>query len=206
MTAHLAAICTGHRAPLANGRGSAIDKRPREGAVEITADGAVGDEIVNTVHHGGVDQALYAYADEDAGFWAEAYGRATPAGCFGENLRVAGLDVTGSRIGDHWRIGDVVEVVVTAPRIPCANFASFWGQRDLVARFLEVGRPGAYLRVVTPGTVAAGDPVEVVRRGAHDVTVADVMRIVTGEREQAADLLALPDLSHRLRDRAAALA
>jgi MOSC domain-containing protein YiiM len=38
-------------------------------------------------------------------------------------------------------------------------------------RFSEANRPGAYLSVVKEGDLAAGDPVEVIDRPAHPVTI-----------------------------------
>ncbi|GAA3297854.1 hypothetical protein GCM10020295_31900 [Streptomyces cinereospinus] len=39
-------------------------------------------------------------------------------------------------------------------------------------RFTERAAPGAYLRVLEPGEIRAGDPVEIAYRPDHEVTVA----------------------------------
>ena len=49
---------------------TAIDKRPRAGRLEVDVDGLGLDTQVDRRYHGGPDQALYAYADEDAAWWA----------------------------------------------------------------------------------------------------------------------------------------
>ena len=86
-----------------------------------------------------------------------------PAGLFGENLRTSGIDVSGAEIGQRWRIGEGGLVVeVTSPRVPCATFARRLDEPHWVKRFTEHGAPGAYLAVVEPGPVSAGDAVEVV--------------------------------------------
>jgi len=177
-----------------------IDKRPVDGPVGVGTLGVDGDHIADGEHHGGRDQALYAYSQEDADHWVDALGRDLPAGVFGENLRTSHLDVSGALIGERWLLGGEVEVQVTAPRIPCRVFAGFWDVPDLVSRFLSAGRPGAYLRVLTPGDVQAGDPVEVLDRPGHDLTVAEVMRIQTRDREEANRLLEVDGLGHRQRD------
>jgi MOSC domain-containing protein YiiM len=169
---------------------TAIDKRPVHGRVEVRRPGSkrdglgsglVGDAICDRRHHGGDDQAVYAFAREDLDTWASELGRPLDNGCFGENLTTAELDVTGARIGERWRIGGALILEVSSPRIPCRTFAGWLGERDWVKRFTRAGRPGAYLRVVEAGAVQRGDAIEVIERPAHDVTIGVVFRALTGE-------------------------
>ena len=159
---------------------TAIDKRPVGHRVAVSApgDGGVGlagDRIYDTRHHGGRDQAVYAYADEDRAWWSGELGRVVPPGGFGENLSTEGVEVTGAVIGERWQVGeDGLVLEVTGPRIPCATFQGFLDEPHWVKRFTEHGAPGAYLRVVAAGTVGAGDPVVVVDRPDHGVTIGDV--------------------------------
>src|SRR4051794_36474600 len=141
-----------------------IDKWPATGPVAVRRLGVRGDTICDTVHHGGEDQAVYAYAEEDADWWQHELAgqirvRLRP-GAFGENLTTRGVDVTGAVIGERWRIGSTI-LQVSAPRIPCSTFAAFWGVDRLIKRFIDAGRPGAYLRVLTEGELSAGDPITV---------------------------------------------
>jgi MOSC domain-containing protein YiiM len=156
---------------------TAIDKRAVTDRVEVGPLGVTGDIQKDTLHHGGPGQAVYAFADEDAAWWEAELGRGIPAGTFGENLRTSGIDVTGAEIGERWRIGgrDGVLVRVTAPRIPCATFQRRMREPHWVKRFTDHGTPGAYLAVVRPGAVGAGDPVTVESRPGHGVTVGDCL-------------------------------
>ncbi len=162
---------------------TAIDKRPVDGRVPVhaAADGDVGlagDQIFDTRHHGGPDQAVYAYAGEDRAWWAAELGRELAPGSFGQNLDTEGLDVTGAVIGERWQVGDDGLVLeVTSPRIPCTTFQGFMDEPHWVKRFTDHGACGAYLRVLTPGTVGPGDAVTVVDRPAHGVTIGDVFRV-----------------------------
>jgi MOSC domain-containing protein YiiM len=155
------------------GRETAIDKRPVDGPVTVGELGLEGDRQCDTKHHGGPDKALYAYASEDAAWWADELDRDIPPGLFGDNLRTEGLDVTGARIGERWRIGGPGRVLVEVrmPRTPCENFSLRMGDPDFHKRFLAVGRVGAYLMVVEPGTVAAGDAIAIERRPDHELTI-----------------------------------
>lgn len=156
---------------------TAIDKRPRPGRVAVEELGLAGDSVCDTKHHGGPDQALYVYAREDSDWWAAELDREIPPGWFGQNLDTEGLDVTGALIGERWRIGDgpeAVEVEVRSPRIPCVTFEHRMQLRGWIKRFHREGRPGAYLKVRRTGTIGAGDPVTVLERPAHEMTIGDL--------------------------------
>jgi MOSC domain-containing protein YiiM len=80
------------------------------------------------------------------------------------------------RIGDRFRLGAVL-VEVTAPRIPCAVFATRMEQPAWVKRFAAARRPGLYVRVLEPGDVAVGDPVERIDGDEDHPTVVDLMDV-----------------------------
>jgi MOSC domain-containing protein YiiM len=170
---------------------TAIDKRPVDGPVRVRPLGLHADVQADRKHHGGEDQAVYVYADEDAAYFAAQLGRPIPPGLFGENLRTTGTDVTGLVIGERLRIGETLELEVTIPRIPCGTFARRMKVDKWVKRFAEEGRPGAYLRVRKSGPVAAGDAVTVLKRPEHGVTIGQMFAGLTAE--QATAVLAMGD-------------
>jgi MOSC domain-containing protein YiiM len=185
-------------------RSTGIDKRPVAGPVAVVApgprgDGAVGlagDRVYDVRNHGGTDQAVYAYAREDLDGWAAEMGVALRNGVFGENLTTEGVDVNGALIGERWRVGTDVLLEVSLPRIPCGTFQAWMGRQGWIRRFTQAAQPGAYLRVIEPGDVQAGDPIEIVDRPDHDVTVAVTFRALTLEDDLLPRLLvatALPD-------------
>lgn len=195
---------------------SGIDKRPTDTAVGVRApgpmhgglgSGLVGDTIGNQQFHGGDDQAVYAYAREDLDAWEAELDREIANGVFGENLTTAGVDVTNARIGERWRIGsDGLELKVSRPRIPCRTFAAWLQINGWIKTFTTTAVPGAYLRLVTPGTVRAGDEIVVTHRPDHDVTVGMVFRALTLESNLLPDILradALPDVLKELAQRRA---
>jgi MOSC domain-containing protein YiiM len=180
---------------------TAIDKRPVEGRVAVGPFGVAGDQQYDQRHHGGVEQAVYAYAREDAEWWAGELGYEVPPGRFGENLSTRGVEVTGAVLGEQWRIGDDgLLLEVSSPRVPCATFQGWLDEPLWVKRFTEHGAPGAYLRVLTPGTVASGDAVEVVHRPAHGVTVGDVLVIRRAPDDRLAAALDDPGVRGKMAD------
>jgi MOSC domain-containing protein YiiM len=166
---------------------SGIDKKAVAGRVAVRELGLDGDVQVNRKYHGGEGQAVYAYAQEDADWWAAELDRDLPPGRFGENLRVSGVDITGALLGERWRIGTAL-FEVTAPRIPCANFARFWDVPHLVKRFAAYGATGAYLRVLETGDVGAGDEVDVVLRPDHEVSTGLAFRAFTTQQYRLPEL------------------
>ncbi|MFE9020134.1 MOSC domain-containing protein [Streptomyces sp. NPDC007808] len=185
-----------------------IDKRPVDGPVAVSAPGPkgtgavglAGDRVYDVRNHGGTDQAVYAYAREDLDGWQAELGRPLADGVFGENLTTLGLDVNAALIGERWRIGDDVVLEVSCPRIPCGTFQGWLEQDGWIKRFTRAALPGAYLRVIEPGDIRAADPVRIVHRPDHDVTVALTFRAMTLEPELLAGLLAAEALPEEIRD------
>ncbi|WP_434595193.1 MOSC domain-containing protein [Streptomyces sp. A5-4] len=175
----------------APGGRSGIDKRPVDGPVRVFVPGVAGaggsgvegDAVCDARFHGGADRAVYAFAREDLDDWERELQRPLSNGSFGENLTTAGLDLTNALVGERWRVGPDVVLEVTGGRIPCRTFAGFLGEKGWVRRFTRAGATGALLRVIEPGALRAGDPVEIVHRPDHDITNALLFRAVTTDRK-----------------------
>lgn len=131
-------------------------------------------------HHGGSGQAVYAVAREELDWWGGELDRDLRDGMFGENLTTVGLDVDAAVVGERWRVGSAL-LEVSGPRIPCATFAAWMGERAWVRRFTERGRTGAYLAVVEPGVLRTGDEVVVEAEPEHGLTVPEVFRAFMGD-------------------------
>lgn len=176
----------------------------RKGPVErgeVGRLGLAGDVVADVENHGGLDQALYLYSADDYAHWADELGGMPEPGTFGENLTLSSYGEEPVRIGDCFRIGAIV-VEVTAPRIPCSVFAKRMGEPHWVKRFADARRPGLYVRVLEPGEVAAGDPVEALGGGEGNPTVVDLMDVwydASPEPELLERLLAAP-IAERARE------
>jgi MOSC domain-containing protein YiiM len=182
---------------------TSIDKVAVAGPVEVGLLGLAGDEVSDTRFHGGRDQAVYAFSREELDWWAGQLGDELRDGEFAENLTIAGLDVDEAEVGERWRIGTVL-LEVASVRTPCNDFKVWMGRGGhdnsaWVRRFTERGRPGPYLRVLAPGVLEAGDPVEVVHRPGHGVTVSLMFRALTREPELLPRLRDVDDLAARPR-------
>jgi len=206
--ARVRAVCVGparsYRFTADREEQSAIDKRGVDGPVDVGVEGFAGDVQVDRRRHGGADRAVYSYAQTDADHWSAALRRDVRPGLLGENLRIDGLDVSGARIGERWHTSRGVVLEVTGPRMPCRSLQGFLGVPDMILRFNSAGRPGAYLRVVEPGPVAAGDRIRVERdaTAATAPSVAEVMawRLRSLTNDELRRLAALERLASDLRD------
>jgi MOSC domain-containing protein YiiM len=177
---------------------TAIVKTPVAGRVRIGPENLEGDRQADLNVHGGPEKAVYAYPSEHYPWWAEELpGVDLPWGSFGENLTTRGLVEGDLRIGDRIRFGDA-ELRVTQPRMPCVKLNVRFQRGDMAKRFLAGGRSGFYFAVVRPGTVAAGDPIEIVERARESMTVSELVALYAAEKGNAALLaraIALPFLS-----------
>ncbi|CAM3903131.1 MOSC domain-containing protein [Smaragdicoccus niigatensis] len=201
MTGRILAVCLVHKDIPAPGKAgkSAIDKRPVDGPVIARSLGLDGDHQCNTHVHGGVDKAVYAYAEEDARRWQDELRRDMLPGSFGENLRMEGVACSDAVIGSRWAVGgSVLEVV--GPRTPCSAFQMFTGEDNWVKRFSDRGDTGTYLRVVKEGPITAGDAVTLVHVPAHGATNRDVFHGLNVDRLERL-LAEEPTLSDGIREK-----
>jgi MOSC domain-containing protein YiiM len=171
-----------------------IMKVPVPGRIAVRGVNLAGDEQGDRRVHGGPDRALYAYASEDYAWWSEQRGRTLAPGTFGENLTLGGIDVTGAKIGERWRIGTAT-LQVTAMRVPCFKLAAVMHDQGFVKAFAHALRPGAYLRIIEEGELAAGDAVTIVSRPNHDLTIGEMTRLYFFDRANAGKMLVAPELS-----------
>lgn len=163
--------------------------------------GVVGDMIGDARHHGGAQKAVYAVSREELDWWEGELGRELPDGVFGENLTTRGLDVEALLVNQQLRVGEQVVLEVSVPRTPCATFQRHMGEPGWVRRFTGRGRSGTYLRVVVPGTVRAGDRIEVLEPPAHDIDVRTAFASAMGDAEAGRRVFEAEVLPARYHDR-----
>jgi MOSC domain-containing protein YiiM len=173
---------------------TAIFKEPIVGRRRLAGVNIAGDDQADRRVHGGPSKAVYAYSAEDYEYWAVALQRTLAPGTFGENLTTAGLDLSCAVVGERWRVGTAT-LRVTEPRLPCQKLALRMDDARFPARFTQAGRPGTYLAIEAPGTVGAGDEIEVLDRPAQNLTIRDVVDAYHGDAALLARMHGNPYLS-----------
>ncbi|WP_460846499.1 MOSC domain-containing protein [Nocardioides ultimimeridianus] len=178
---------------------SSIDKRPVDGPVAVGPLGLEGDSVSDVDHHGGLDQAVYAYAREDLDFWVGELQQPIPPGQFGENLTTEGIGLNAAIVGTRLRIGTAL-LEICSIRTPCNTFkgwqgASGYDDTHWVKRFMQARRPGPYLRVLEPGLLAAGDEITIETVPGHGVSVVDLFVALNLDHSRLPELRAIEDLA-----------
>jgi MOSC domain-containing protein YiiM len=183
---------------------SGIWKSPVAGRVVLRGVNFDGDDQADRTVHGGPDKVVYSYAVEDYEFWHDVETMETPAGLFGENLTLEGIDLSAAIVGERWNVGSAV-LEVAQPRLPCYKLGMRVGDPSFPKRFLAARRMGAYLRIVEEGDVGAGDSVHVTERPAHGVTLRAMTDGLFDPRRAAAlrEIPRLPAFWRRVAERTA---
>jgi MOSC domain-containing protein YiiM len=152
-----------------------IFKIPTSEPVWLSKLGLQNDVIISKKHHGGPDQAVYAYGTVDYAWWTKELGKEILPGTFGENLTISEMESTLFNIGDYLHIGNVT-LQVTAPRIPCKTFAARMEDPQWVKKFRHADRPGLYCRVIKEGFVQTDDTVSVEKYAGQTISILEMYR------------------------------
>lgn len=182
MQTTVVSVNVGKAKPVASKGGmSGIFKEPVAGAVAVDAYGLANDAIIDTKHHGGLDQAIYAYCLSDYDWWTEQLGQRMEPGTFGENLTLSGIANADIAVGDRFAC-DALILEVTSPRIPCNTLAARMGDPGFVRKFYRANRAGFYCRVVQPGSIGQGASMRYVPFAGERVLMTELMETYPYDR------------------------
>lgn len=183
-----------------NGEPSGIVKHALTGPVQIRALGLEGDAQADSSVHGGVDKAIHQYAAEHYATLRATFPEQASLfgpGAMGENLSAHGMTESTVCIGDVYRVGDAV-LQVSQPRSPCWKIDARFGRTGVMRFVFERAITGWYYRVLRPGAVRVGDPIELVRRNTAAVSLATLWAAThasTPTSDELATLETTPGLS-----------
>jgi ferredoxin-NADP reductase/MOSC domain-containing protein YiiM len=157
-----------------------------------------GDGQGDLAGHGGEHRAVLVYQLGSYDYWQQFLGRSDfTYGQFGENFTVDGLGDDEVCIGDRLQIGEAL-FEVTQPRVTCYRLGMRMAEPRMAALLVGHHRPGFYLRVLSEGVVAAGDPIVHTRSGEGQVSVAEASALLylpDRDPERLAVAVAIPALS-----------
>jgi ferredoxin-NADP reductase/MOSC domain-containing protein YiiM len=177
---------------------TAVWKKPAAGPQMVRRLNIDGDGQGDLAGHGGEQRAVFVYQIESYRYWQEQLGRDDfTYGQFGENFTIQGLADDQVCIGDRYQIGGAV-FEVTQPRVTCFRVGIRMNDPQMPALLVSHHRPGFYFRVLTEGTVEAGQEIIKLASGPEAMTVAqtDALLYLPGHpRQQLLRALRIPALS-----------
>jgi|TARA_R110000744_G_scaffold23405_4_gene59390 MOSC domain-containing protein YiiM len=141
------------------------------------------DTVIDRVHHAGINKACYLFASDHYPYWKGIYPELNwDWGMFGENLTVEGLDESTMRIGDIYKIGNVV-VQVSQPREPCYKLGVRFGNAKILKEFIDYGYSGTYVRILEEGQVKNGDELILQEKSQNTLTVRECFQIILAKEK-----------------------
>src|SRR5260221_6917734 len=162
---------------------SSILRDPVRGPVMVETRGLAGDRATQP-YHGDAEKAVCFHSLAHYQFWNEHYGMSLAPGGVGENLTLDGPDESQVCVGDIFQIGSA-QLQISSPRTPCETQARRVGRADWVALTLRTLRTGMYARVLTPGSLQAGESLLLVAQPNPGLTVRDLGRCYFHEFDPA---------------------
>jgi MOSC domain-containing protein YiiM len=137
-----------------------VPKRPVP-RTRVLRSGLEGDRHRDAEHHGGPDRALCLFSLEQIEA-LQAEGHPVEPGALGENLTITGLDWARVRPDEFFRLGDEVLIQITRFTSPCLNIRGSFldGAYSRVSEKRHPGSSRVYARILVPGEIASGDPIE----------------------------------------------
>lgn len=200
----------------ADGEKSAIRKDPVLGRATVGKLGLTDDHHVYS-GHGGPEKAILQCAREHYDTYRRRFPEFVadidgPRRGFGENISAEGMTEESVCIGDLYRIGPSVDESLRAPggitvevvgfRQPCWKLGYNCGVREVPRIMQDDGTTGWYYRVVSEGTIAAGDKITRIDRPYPEWPVGDTARRFYGtplDPTFLRDALALEPLAENLK-------
>jgi MOSC domain-containing protein YiiM len=153
---------------------SSIARDPVAGPAVLETRGFAGDQATQS-YHGHPDSAVCLHSLTHYEFWNTHYGLSLRPGIVGENLTLDTWDERTICAGDIFRIGSA-RLQISGPRTPCDTQARRVGVANWIELTLREARTGLYARVLTPGTLQAGDEVTLDHRPNPGLTIESLTR------------------------------
>lgn len=158
---------------------SGIKKYPVGGAF-MTKTGFVGDEVADTVHHGGETKAALFFSIDTYKKLNELSGNDfthDDIAYYGENLLVDTINETDICVGDILEVGGAV-FEVSQPRQPCWKLSANTSTKSMTSIIYNNGLTGWYVRVKQEGEIKQGDKVILLSRTYPELSIKALNKVI----------------------------
>jgi len=159
-----------------------IYKKPVAIPLTLGLEDVTHDTVIDRVHHGGIDKAVYMYGANHYSFWKNNYPDADYTfGAFGENITLEEIDEHQIFIGDNYKLG-TAKIQVSSSRIPCYKLGIRLGNPMVVKTFAEQSFSGVYFRVLESGIVSKGDSLILTEKASEKLSIADLHSLFSDQK------------------------
>lgn len=153
-----------------------IFKVKADGPLFLDKEGVQNDIVIDRKHHGGIDQAVYAYGHNHYDYWRSLYpDLELEFGFMGENLTLTDLKETEVNVGDIFELGEAI-VQVTKPRQPCFKLGIRFNDQRILKQFSNTTKSGVYFRVLQTGNVIIDDEFKLIEKSMNSPSIAEVFK------------------------------
>ena len=151
-----------------------IFKYPVDVPIFLDEESVKGDEILDKKHHGGINQAVYAYSLKHYNFFKPYYPELDwELGIFGENITIDDMNEEEIHVGDTFKVGDTI-LEATLQRNPCYKLGIRFNNMKIVKQFWNTTMCGVYFKVLQTGFVKNGDVFHQIKSNLENPTIADL--------------------------------
>ncbi|HET6671579.1 MAG TPA: MOSC domain-containing protein [Pyrinomonadaceae bacterium] len=128
---------------------------------EVTESGLTGDDHKFPDIHGGPERAVCLFSLERI-LELQSEGHPIFPGAVGENVTISGIDWNEVTPGQQLSLGDEVLVEITSYTSPCNSIPESFvdGEYQRISQKLHPGYSRVYARVLRPGRIVIGQPVQ----------------------------------------------
>jgi MOSC domain-containing protein YiiM len=151
-----------------------IYKFPVDSPIFLGNEDVKGDSVVDRVHHGGIEQAVYGYSEKHYDYFKKLHSDLDwQFGMFGENITFDDLNEEEITVGSIYKLGECI-LEVTKPRQPCYKLGIRFNDPAIIKQFWETSMCGIYFKVLQTGFVNMNDELMLLQKSIGTLTIADV--------------------------------
>ncbi len=131
---------------------SSYKKQKQIEDVFVNSLGLENDNQSNREFHGGAEQALCVFCQNEYEYLKKTYGFSLQECSFGENITLLNVSDKDFCIGDIFKCGEAI-FQISLPRSPCYKIDMVLGTKNLCAKMIKDYKSGFYLRVLKEGFI-----------------------------------------------------
>lgn len=153
-------------------------KKKLNSKLTVSSQSIQGDDCYNKKYHGGAHRVIHHYSLKNYQKLQKCFPEISErfyGGSYGENILTKNFDEKDLCVGDIFQIGSV-KAQLTIPRSPCATINLAYEHKKVLKSIIDSGHFGWFYKVLEPGTICAGDTIELLERPFPQVNLHELIK------------------------------